>query len=167
MSMFYVLPTGHLITVFGAQKINFTGVTDIQSHENTGYRIDGEIDLTVYRSLEESTSKSFKPKDRDRLQHSNLRPVAPPDCKTNTALPHGTIVALKQDTTYKGVPLPKGELFVIGSDPQTPLGQAFRSRNPIGGALYAVKRVKKEIHKFKVKNSSAVLVMHNSLERVQ
>ncbi|KAG6886409.1 hypothetical protein C0995_008104 [Termitomyces sp. Mi166 len=165
MNNFHVLPAGHLITVFGAQKVNFTGVTDIQSSENTGYRIDGEIELTVYRSLEEPTPKLVQKKDR--LQHSNLRPVAPPDSKIDTAFPKRTIVALKRDTTYKGVPLLKGELFAITSDPQTPLGQAFRSRNPIGGALYTVKHVKKETLTFKVKNSSDVLIMHNSLERVQ
>ncbi|KAG6894753.1 hypothetical protein C0992_004828 [Termitomyces sp. T32_za158] len=94
--------------------------------------------------------------------------MAPPNSKTDSAFPISTIVALKQDVSHnKREILRKGELFVITSAAQTPLGQAHPSRKPIAGAVYSVKRVRKGTLGFKVRNALNSLITHSNLIRME
>ncbi|KAG6874253.1 hypothetical protein C0992_007967, partial [Termitomyces sp. T32_za158] len=81
-------------------------------------------------------------------------------------LTDGTIVAIKESTTWNGKVYTEGELFAIVSDPKTPMGQRFSSKQPIANALYDVYHVKKEVREYKVRNSSRLLVPHKDLQRI-
>ncbi|KAG6899312.1 hypothetical protein C0995_006349 [Termitomyces sp. Mi166 len=157
------LPAGHRVTVFNAEPISLTGGDETYGPANTAYRIEGMLGLTVYESVTGVLTESNCSNTKLR-KHSNLRPVSPPDCNLNDPFPDKTVVALREGTTFKGVKLPRGELFLISSKAKTPRGQGFRSRDPIGEALYDVVQVKEKVLDFKVKNSSNLLVRHKDLE---
>ncbi|KAH0585959.1 hypothetical protein H2248_007245 [Termitomyces sp. 'cryptogamus'] len=160
---YYKLPVGSIVIVLGSRTLNFTGVDDPQSTANTAYRIEGEIEVTIYEEVDEPV-----PNRKFRLSHSDLRLVEPANFDCSEGFSPGIIVALKQDIAYnKSRTLHKGQLFVTNSMPETPRGQPHRSlKAPIDQALYNVTSVRKNIRRLKVKNSADVLIMHHDLERV-
>lgn len=103
---------------------------------NTAYRIESKLKLTVYEGISDDLTEDNCSNEKLR-KHCNLVPVVPLDCDLHEPLPviqspfneiHnlinyaqlGTIVAIKESTSYNRVVLPQGELFVITSKPKTP-----------------------------------------------
>ncbi|KAG6859971.1 hypothetical protein C0995_001128 [Termitomyces sp. Mi166 len=161
---YHKLPAGHYVTVFDGQPANLTGENHPTSTDGIGYRIEGELEFTVYESVGNTLANFVDPKLR---KHSNLELVASAyDLEPGSRFPIGTVVAVKEGATYKGVgPLPRGALFAIVSKAKTPLGQNLRMKDPVEKAVYDIAPVEKVSRLLKVRNSSNILVLHKHLQR--
>ncbi|KAG5723819.1 hypothetical protein E4T56_gene9888 [Termitomyces sp. T112] len=163
MKAHHILPAGHSVAVFDGQTVNLTGVNDPLSIDNVGYRVEGELEFSVYKATEESFSTFSDPKLR---KHTNFRPVVPA-CDPNLLFARGTIVELKESATYRGAgTLPRGKLFAIVSKAKTPRGQRIERKDLIEKAVYDIVAVQKVSRMFKVGNSSNMLVLHKHLQRL-
>ncbi|KAG6887941.1 hypothetical protein C0995_011455 [Termitomyces sp. Mi166 len=90
------------------------------STDGIGYRIESELEFTVYDGVGKILSNNVDPKLR---KHSNFElVVSRREVEPGFEFPIGSVVALKEGATYKGVGLvPRGTLFVIISKARTPL----------------------------------------------
>ncbi|KAH0587729.1 hypothetical protein H2248_006489 [Termitomyces sp. 'cryptogamus'] len=160
----HILPAGSSVTVFDGRAVNLTrGVNDPLSIDNVGYRVEGELEFTVYESIAEELSGVS---DAKLCKHSNFRPVDPA-CNPNILFVPHTIVALRESGTYKGVgTVPRGKLFAITSNAKTPRGQKIARQELIEKAVYNIVAVKKVSRMLKVRNFSNRLVLHKHLQRM-
>ncbi|KAG6883832.1 hypothetical protein C0995_011468 [Termitomyces sp. Mi166 len=158
------LPAGCYVTVFDGQAANLTGEDHPLSTDGIGYRIESELEFTVYESVGKVLTNYVDPKLR---KHSNFQLIASSrEMKPGSEFPIGSVVALKEGGTYKGVgPVPRGALFAIVSEARTPLGQNLRMKDLIEKGVYSIVRVEKGSRLLKVRNSSNTLVMHKHLQR--
>ncbi|KAG6819159.1 hypothetical protein H0H93_014773 [Arthromyces matolae] len=158
------LPPDSCVTIIENQPGGWTGI-DSTSPESRAYRVAGTLDLPVYEDDGENIDSKTK-----LAQHSNLRPVFPPNVDTNQPFKMDTIVALINDVNVRGrATLKRGALFRITSERpiSTTAHQEIRDGRSPGfkTCCYSVIPVEDTTASFTVKSAKNPLLMHSDLYR--